>query len=762
MVMYLSLEAISERFRDCNIPDQIPITKNFITIGNAANNDVVILLDETTSGYLAIYKGDDEQHYLRSFQLPLFVNDTFVSTAVALHHKDRIRIGDDYVFCFIQLLPLMSPPEPKSKQSVENANKTAVLKFHPSLVRYQAAAQSSATESQKLQPPTQSVQKSPPSAEAPGTSPSSVVQPITTPSSMQSLHETEIRTTNSRIRHGETVKMSKGMFTSGLKPISKSGSTTTNTPQTANTSTNITTQPPSSKIISPPSSTPIAPSAMPTPPVMSKDTPHATPEPDSAPITPPAMIAPPIATKPLSPPPALTVTSPPATIPVTSSATPETLRSRVTQPLPDKTERMPRMIRQNESTQSIEDRVAFSDDPTKEMMDVDAQMTLMWQQNKSETEQSSPLIIAPSNGQVIPVTKDKFVIGRSSTCDLCLLDDYISRQHLELAKIALGFLLKNIGKNEVIVEKKTPPLLSADKKIILEEKILKPGESTVLLQEATIILGNQILYFFNEDKESVTRERKCKFYTNLAGQKAELLDAAQLQKLLTPPHTVFEDIHIGVWFKYLAINDLSGDFFLYHKIKDILYVCLGDVSGHGAAAALLAGQISGIFKILAEQQKSAEEIVHAINTHLLHLKQQRPKQSLYALINVLQITANGIEMSIAGNSVPPLYYKSQEKKLISLNTPSTPIGLFGGDKFKIYWDALEFRPNDLLIMFTDGVTEAEMSDDTLLEYPRVRQQIEMQIQQQTSCEDFLDSFLSWLKQKSEIRDDLSIVLLAKI
>ena len=67
----------------------------------------------------------------------------------------------------------------------------------------------------------------------------------------------------------------------------------------------------------------------------------------------------------------------------------------------------------------------------------------------------------------------------------------------------------------------------------------------------------------------------------------------------------------------------------------------------------------------------------------------------------------------------------------------------------------------MLIMFTDGVTEAEMLDGGLLEYQRAQGQIAAKIQERTPVADFLDSFVSWLTQTSEIKDDLSMVLLTR-
>ncbi len=749
MVVYLALEFISEQFRNQNVLEQITLTKNYITIGNAPNNDFFIPLKDIEPAYFAISKNEDNNYVIIPNRLTILINDRPISQPFTLAHKDRIAIADDYIFCFIQINRLSSP-----KESEDIGNKTAMMKFpsglsHPpsdmvgqeTSVRYK---------SQKSKTSTQRINIIKPSSSDSNTTPK--VEKTEPPSTSKS--KELLSTAAQKLAKSPNIVPSKiGDYPTNSSSI---GTTQKFVPITKPTQQNIPTT--IADVINL--------GAQPDVPTTRLDMQMANSS-ETVRINKSALPSSP--TSPLQ-----SSLQPSETVKIVKSSLPATIS-----PIQEKNEKIARMIRSevepadqiSSKTPSDFSKEISSSKKSQEIQNIfespsEMEMTLLWE-NRVETAQLVPQLISPPNGQIIEINKNRFIIGRSSTCDLCLRDDYISRQQLELSKIPLGFLAKNIGKNDVIIEKKSAQSISPDGKTILEEKILKPGESAILSQEATIILGNQIIYFFNipesAEKHTATsgRERKYKFYKNLANQKAELLDAAQLQKLLTPSCNIFDDIKIGIWFKYLAINDLSGDFFLYHKTKDVLYVCLGDVSGHGATAALLASQISGMFKILAEQLKSAEEIVLAMNQHLLTLKKQKSYQSLYALVNVLLITRHGVEVCIAGNSVPPLWWQANNKKLVSLDTPATPVGLFEGEKFKTYWDAISFQNDDMLIMFTDGVTEAEMSDDTFLEYTRVQNQIESQIAQHQPWEEFLDNFLVWLKQQSEIRDDLSIVLLGK-
>lgn len=400
----------------------------------------------------------------------------------------------------------------------------------------------------------------------------------------------------------------------------------------------------------------------------------------------------------------------------------------------------------------------------------EAEMTLVWgtKSKRLKALQVYPEILSPATGKILQLTQKTAIVGRAPTCDLCLLDKYISRQHLEFSPTEEGFSLKNIGKNEIIVEKKIAIPPGHDTKSIAgyKGKILKPGDSTSLRQEAMIILGEQILYFFNapalgdDSPGAMAQKRKYNIYKNIVRQQEELAEAGEFQRILTPGRKIFEDLGMGVWFKYRAIGDLCGDFFLYHKKQDALFLCMGDVSGHGAAAALWASNIAGMFKTLAATKENPQEIVYFMNEQLIG---QKPEgKILYALANVIKVTSQSLEICIAGNYVPPLLYSAKTQTLRALNVPATPLGIMQPGQFKVYSGTLEFCENDMLILFTDGVIEALLSDGSQIGYQGAKELIEEQIRQKISQENFLDSFYSWLDRNSEIYDDLSMVLISKL
>jgi pSer/pThr/pTyr-binding forkhead associated (FHA) protein len=78
-------------------------------------------------------------------------------------------------------------------------------------------------------------------------------------------------------------------------------------------------------------------------------------------------------------------------------------------------------------------------------------MTLLWEEKiEVNVNIETPELISPLTGKILLLDKDKILIGRANDTDMMLIDDYISRYHLELRKTPLGYTLKNIGTNDIL------------------------------------------------------------------------------------------------------------------------------------------------------------------------------------------------------------------------------------------------------------------------------------------------------------------------
>jgi len=147
-------------------------------------------------------------------------------------------------------------------------------------------------------------------------------------------------------------------------------------------------------------------------------------------------------------------------------------------------------------------------------------------------------------------------------------------------------------------------------------------------------------------------------------------------------------------------RSIGGDFFDMTDLKDgsFGFLC-GDVAGKGPAAALLTSKILGIFSAFALVGDDPAQLVDHINKVLT----RRAIDARYATLLYGQLDKDGhLAFCNAGHN-PPLVYGSGG--LQRIESGGMPVGLFEMAPYSV--DSLELKPGDTMVIYSDGVTEAQ-------------------------------------------------------
>ncbi len=153
----------------------------------------------------------------------------------------------------------------------------------------------------------------------------------------------------------------------------------------------------------------------------------------------------------------------------------------------------------------------------------------------------------------------------------------------------------------------------------------------------------------------------------------------------------------------LPCRAIGGDFVEYLDLDGgELGVAVGDVSGKGPAAALVAAMLQGMFSTVAVESAGPSETLSRLNAALL----RRAIGPRYATLTYATLTPDGrLTYSNAGHN-PPLLLTAAG---ITTLTEGGPIlGLFENAQFPEASISLE--PGDTLISFSDGLTDAMAPD----------------------------------------------------
>ena len=164
----------------------------------------------------------------------------------------------------------------------------------------------------------------------------------------------------------------------------------------------------------------------------------------------------------------------------------------------------------------------------------------------------------------------------------------------------------------------------------------------------------------------------------------------------------------------LPCRSIGGDFFDYIDLPDgVLGFALGDVAGKGPPAALMGALLQGSLAAQAYASSGPAATVTAVNTALV----RRGIQGRFVTLFYAVLFPDGrLTYCNAGHNPPMLV--SSEGGVQRLEAGGMVIGLFDDVPFEEATVVL--KPNDFLVAFTDGVSEAldpsgeEFGDDRLL------------------------------------------------
>ncbi len=173
--------------------------------------------------------------------------------------------------------------------------------------------------------------------------------------------------------------------------------------------------------------------------------------------------------------------------------------------------------------------------------------------------------------------------------------------------------------------------------------------------------------------------------------------------------------------RFLPASEVSGDFFDVFQLSDThLSLAIGDVSGKGVGAALFMALIRTLLRAFSESRNGQPDqvlnAVPSINRYILRHHQQRTSVFVTLFLGVLELRTGKFKYVNAGH-VPAVLSRSDGSQ--ELLSPSGPVvGITDELPFEEHTTQLD--PGDLLLLYTDGVTEAMNAQHQLFSLERLQ------------------------------------------
>lgn len=197
---------------------------------------------------------------------------------------------------------------------------------------------------------------------------------------------------------------------------------------------------------------------------------------------------------------------------------------------------------------------------------------------------------------------------------------------------------------------------------------------------------------------------------NLAEQERlqkEMQVAQEIQQTLLPSEfPKIEGYELSSY--YAAAKEVGGDYYDFVEVdKDTLGVVVGDVSGKGVPGSLIMTMIRTALRTEARGIKDAAEVLSRVNDFIVNDMKKGMFVTLFYVI--IDSKRRRINYASAGHN-PMILYRASRNKTYYLNPRGFPIGISLPDKelFRksIESDTLALKEDDILLVYTDGITEA--------------------------------------------------------
>lgn len=189
-------------------------------------------------------------------------------------------------------------------------------------------------------------------------------------------------------------------------------------------------------------------------------------------------------------------------------------------------------------------------------------------------------------------------------------------------------------------------------------------------------------------------------------------EAAQIQRrLCAPRELVCGEFEIAG--EIFPVRHLSGDFFKVMKLGSVLGITVGDIAGKGLSAGIWQAHLMDLIQRSARTCPLPADAVAAVNRDLCRDQNEPPIAGLF----FARLDPQNGELVYCNAGLPPALLLRRDKSVERLEEGGPMLGALHEAKYKSGTVCL--NPGDLLLAYSDGLTECRNSQDEEFETERL-------------------------------------------
>jgi sigma-B regulation protein RsbU (phosphoserine phosphatase) len=178
--------------------------------------------------------------------------------------------------------------------------------------------------------------------------------------------------------------------------------------------------------------------------------------------------------------------------------------------------------------------------------------------------------------------------------------------------------------------------------------------------------------------------------------------AAQVQRMFLPNHRPsIAGLEIAGMMQ--PARGVSGDYYDYIPIDEhTIQLTIADVSGKGVPAALLMSATAAAVQLDVREKRDMLDVVARLNSGIRSVSDASHYVTL--VLAEIDVRARSLRYVNCGHN-SPLLFQAATGDVVPVDSSCSPVGMF--DSVTCEVNQASLSAGDILVLYTDGVTEAE-------------------------------------------------------
>jgi len=331
-----------------------------------------------------------------------------------------------------------------------------------------------------------------------------------------------------------------------------------------------------------------------------------------------------------------------------------------------------------------------------------------------------------------------------------------------------------------MIKHKSPLLINDFKKDPRFSRIPEAGQPVNSLLSVPLLLKGELIgliCLFNKKEETVFTPGDQRLLAIIASESAQIIENARLHQAEKEYLRTQEELRMAAaiqkqllpqgrpelpGYDLAAMNlparSVSGDYYDFIPLTEKqLAFCLGDVSGKGMPAALLTANLQATLRGQVFLENSPAQCLNYSNTLLYNAT--TPEKFATLFFGVLDAVTHRLTYCNAGHD-PPVLLPAQGRPQ-RLHTGGVVLGFL--NEFAYQEASVSMHVNDILLVYSDGITEAMNSSEEEFGEQRLLQAL--QRAQAHTAETIINFILEEVRHfaaGSSQADDMTLVVIKRI